>query len=61
MDYQDQLDQNKHELNMKKLFTEVITGTCTKDTTDEFNGEGAANFKQLQEPICKECDKRNKK
>ena len=27
----------------------------------ELDGEGAANFEQLQDLICKECDKRDRK
>ena len=36
-------------------------GKTTEDTAMELNGEGAANFKQLQELIWNECDKRDRK
>ena len=36
-------------------------GKSTKDTAMELDGEGAANFEQLQDLIRKECDKRDRK
>ena len=33
-------------------------GKTTEDTAMELDGEGAANFEQLQDLIQKECDKR---
>ena len=34
-------------------------GKTTEDTAMELDGEGAANFEQLQDLIRKECDKRD--
>ena len=36
-------------------------GKPTEDTTMELDGEGATNFKQLQDLIRKECDKCDRK
>ena len=36
-------------------------GKTTEDTAMELDGEGAANFEQLQDLIQKECDKRDHK
>ena len=36
-------------------------GKTTEDTALELDGEGAANFEQLQDLIRKECDKRDHK
>ena len=36
-------------------------GKTTEDTAMELDGEGAANFEQLQDLIWKECDKRDRK
>ena len=36
-------------------------GKTTKDTAMELDGEGAADFEQLQDLIRKECDKRDRK
>ena len=36
-------------------------GRTTEDTVMELDGEGAANFVQLQDLIWKECDKRDRK
>ena len=32
-------------------------GKSTEDTAIELDGEGAANYEQLKDLICKECDK----
>ena len=56
-----QLDENKCLLNVKKLSNEIIMGKTTEDTAMELDGEGAANFEQLQDMIRKECDKRDRK
>ena len=34
-------------------------GKSTEDTVMELDGEGVANFKQLKDLICNECDKRD--
>ena len=36
-------------------------GKTAEDTAMELDGEGAANFEQLQDLIWKECDKRDRK
>ena len=36
-------------------------GKSTEDTAMELDGEGAANFEQLQDLIRKECDKHDRK
>ena len=36
-------------------------GKSTEDTAMELDGEGAANFEQLQDVIWKECDKHDRK
>ena len=59
--YDKQVDENKCLLNVKKLSNEIIMGKTTKDTAMELDGEGAANFQQLQDLIWKECDKRDRK
>ena len=59
--YDKQVDENKHLLNVKKLSNEIIMGKTTEDTAMELDGEGAANFEQLQDLIQKECDKRDRK
>ena len=59
--YNKQVDENKRLLNVKKLSNEIIMGKTTKDTAMELDGEGAANFEQLQDLIRKECDKRDRK
>ena len=57
--YNKQVDENKRLLNVKKLSKEIIMGKTTEDTAMELDGEGAANFEQLQDLIRKECDKRD--
>ena len=57
--YDKQVDENKRLLNVKKLSNEIIMGKTTEDTAMELDGEGAANFEQLQDLIRKECDKRD--
>ena len=59
--YDKQVDENKHLLNVKKLSNEITMGKTTEDTAMELDGEGAANFEQLQDLIRKECDKRDHK
>ena len=59
--YNKQVDKNKRLLNVKKLSNEIIMGKTTEDTVMELDGEGAANFEQLQHLIRKECDKRDRK
>ena len=59
--YNKQVDENKRLLNVKKLSNEIIMGKTTKDIVMELDGEGAANFEQLQDLIWKECDKRDRK
>ena len=59
--YDKQVDENKHLLNVKKLSNEIIMGKTTEDTAMELDGEGAADFEQLQDLIRKECDKRDRK
>ena len=59
--YNKQVDENKCLLNVKKLSNEIIMGMTTEDTAMELDGEGAANFEQLQDLIRKECDKRDRK
>ena len=44
---------------LKKLSNEIMMGKSTEDTAMELDGEGAANFEQLQDLIRKECDKRD--
>ena len=56
-----QVDKNKRLLIVKKLSNEIIMGKTTEDTAMELDGEGAANFEQLQDLIRKECDKRDRK
>ena len=53
--------KNKRLLNVKKLSNEIIIGQTTEDTAMELDGEGAANFEQLQDLIRKECDKHDRK
>ena len=59
--YDKQVDENKRLLNVKKLSNEIIMGKTTEDTAMELDGEGAADFEQLQDLIQKECDKRDRK
>ena len=59
--YDKQVNKNKRLLNVKKLSNEIIMGKTTEDTAMELDGEGAANFEQLQDLIRKECDKRDRK
>ena len=59
--YDKQVDENKRLLNVKKLSNEIIMGKTTEDTAMELDGEGAANFEQLQDLIQKECDKHDRK
>ena len=59
--YDKQVDENKRLLNVKKLSNEIIMGKTTEDTAMELDGEGAADFEQLQDLIRKECDKRDRK
>ena len=59
--YDKQVEENKCLLNVKKLSNEIIMGKTTEDTAMELDGEGAANFEQLQDLIRKECDKRDRK
>ena len=53
--------RKKRLLNDKKLSNEIIMGKTTEDTAMELDGEGAANFEQLQDLIRKECDKCDRK
>ena len=55
--YDKQVEENKRLLNVKKLYNEIIMFKTTEDTAMELDGEGAANFEQLQDLIRKECDK----
>ena len=59
--YDKQVEENKRLLNVKKLSNEIIMGKTTEDTAMELDGEGAANFEQLQDLIQKECNKRDRK
>ena len=59
--YDKQVDENKRLLNVKKLSNEIIMGKTTEDTAMELDGEGAADFEQLQDLIRKECDKCDRK
>ena len=59
--YGKQVDKNKRLLNVKKLSNEIIMGKTTEDTAMELDGEGGADFEQLQDLIRKECDKRDRK
>ena len=59
--YDKQVDENKRLLNVKKLTNEIIMGNTIEDTAMELDGEGAANFEQLQDLIRKDCDKRDRK
>ena len=59
--YNKQVDENKRLLNVKKLSNEIIMGKTTEDTAMELDGEGAANFEQLEDLIRRECDKRDRK
>ena len=59
--YDKQVEENKRLLNVKKPSNEIIMGKTTEDTTMELDGEGAANFEQLQDLIRKECDKHDHK
>ena len=59
--YDEQVEENKRLLNVKKLSHEIIMGKTTEDTVMELDGEGAADFEQLQDLIRKECDKRDRK
>ena len=59
--YDKQVEENKRLLNVKKLSHEIIMGKTTEDTAMELDGEGAADFEQLQDLIRKECDKRDRK
>ena len=57
--YDKQVGENKRLLNVKKLSNEIIMCKTTEDTAMELDGEGAANFEQLQDLIRKECDRRD--
>ena len=59
--YKKQVEENKHLLNVKKLSNAIIMGKSTEETAMELDGEGTANFEQLQDLIQKECDKRDRK
>ena len=59
--YDKQVYKNKRLLNVKKLSNEIIMSKTTEDTAMELDGEGAADFEQLQDLIRKECDKRDRK
>ena len=49
--YDKKVEENKCLLNVKKLSNEIIMGKTTEDTAMELDGEGAANFEQLQDLI----------
>ena len=55
--YNKQVKENKRLVNLKKLSNEIIMGKSTEDTVMELDGEGVANYEQLKDLICKECDK----
>ena len=57
--YNNQVEENKRLLNLKKLSNEIILGKLTEDTTMELDGEGATNYEQLKDLIRKECDKQD--
>ena len=59
--YDKQIEENTRLLNVKKLSNEIIVGKTTEDTAMELDGEGAADFEQLQDLIRKECDKRDRR
>ena len=58
--YNKQVKENKHLINLKKLSNKIIMGKSTEDTAMELDGEGVANYEQLKDLICKECDKRDR-
>ena len=55
--YNQQVEENKHLINLKKLSNKIIMGNSTEDTAMELDREGVANYEQLKDLICKECDK----
>ena len=57
--YNEQVEENKRLLNLKKISNEIIMGRATEDTVMELNGEGTANFEQLKHLIHKECAKQD--
>ena len=59
--YDKQIEENKRLLNVKNLSNEIINGKTTEETAMELDGEGAADFEQLQDLIGKECDKRDRR
>ena len=59
--FEKQIKENNKEIVLKKISTEIILGKTTEDTAMELDAEGGASFKQLQDLIKKECDKRDKK
>ena len=58
--FEKQIKENNREIILKKLSTEIILGKMTESTAMELDAEGGASFKQLQDIIKKECDKRDK-
>ena len=59
--FETQVNENNKEIKLKKLSTEIIMGKASEDTAMELDAEGGASFKQLQDLIKKECDKRDQK
>ena len=59
--FETQIEENNKEIALKKLSNEIILGKTTENIAMELDAEGGASFKQLQELIKKECDKRDKK
>ena len=55
--YDKQVEENKCILNVKKLSNEIIMGKSMEETSMELDGEGTANFEQLQDLIRKELGK----
>ena len=59
--FEKQIEENNKEIALTKLSNEIILGKTTENTAMELDAEGGASFKQLQELIRKECNKRDKK
>ena len=58
--YNNQVEENKQLVNLKKLSNEIIIGKSTKDTMMELDREGVANYEQLKDLIHKKCDKHDR-
>lgn len=59
--FNEQSDQNRRDIELKKLATEIMDGKATDDTAMELDAEGGTSLEHLKDLIKTECNKRDKR